>query len=347
LAAAVELAAIVARFGGRLQGDGATPIDGVAGLDRAGSGKITFLSNPKFRQKLSSTRAAAVVLAEDAAAECPVPCVVTADPYLYFARLAQFFHPPQRPAAGIDAAAVVRTTIPASASIGPGAVIEAGAVIGEGAVVGAQCYIGSGSVVGADSLLHARVTVYAGCRIGPRAIVHSGVVIGADGFGFARDADRAWVKIPQVGGVVIGSDVEIGANTTIDRGALEDTVIGDGVKLDNQIQVAHNVHIGDHTAIAGCVGIAGSTRIGKRCTIGGAAMIIGHLEIADDVHIASGTLIGKSIPRRGNYTGSVPFQTHADWLKNFSRLRHLDALADRIRALETQLSSLTSAVEKK
>jgi UDP-3-O-[3-hydroxymyristoyl] glucosamine N-acyltransferase len=172
-------------------------------------------------------------------------------------------------------------------------------------------------------------------------------VIGADGFGFARERDGSWVKIPQIGGVVIGDDVEIGANTTIDRGAMDDTVIGDGVKLDNQIQVAHNVRIGAHSAIAGCVGIAGSARIGSRCTIGGAAMILGHLEIADDVHISAGTLIGKSVTRRGNYTGSVPFQMHADWLKNFARLRHLDAMADKIRALETQLASLSAASEKK
>jgi UDP-3-O-[3-hydroxymyristoyl] glucosamine N-acyltransferase len=176
--------------------------------------------------------------------------------------------------------------------------------------------------------------------VGARAIIHSGVVIGADGFGFARAADASWVKIPQVGRVIIGDDVEIGANTTIDRGALEDTVIGDGVKLDNQIQIAHNIHIGAHSAIAGCVGIAGSTRIGSRCTVGGAAMIIGHLDIADDVNISAGTFVAKSIARAGHYTGSVPFQAHGDWLKNFSRLRHLESMADKIRALETRLAEL-------
>jgi UDP-3-O-[3-hydroxymyristoyl] glucosamine N-acyltransferase len=347
VAAAVNLADIVARFGGQLQGDGTTPISGIAPLDRAGRGEISFLANPKFRDKLAQTQAAAVILAAEAAPLCPVPCIVSDEPYLYFARLAQYLHPPRNPGRGIDPSAVVRAPVPASASVGPGTVIEEDAQIGEDVVIGPHCVIGAGATVGAASLLHARVTIYPGCRIGRRAVIHSGAVLGADGFGFARESDGSWVKIPQIGGVVIGDDVEIGANTTIDRGALDDTVIGDGVKLDNQIQVAHNVRIGDHSAIAGCVGIAGSARIGRRCTIGGAAMILGHLEIADDVHISSATLIGKSVTRSGSYTGSVPFQTHAEWLKNFSRLRHLDAMADRIRALETQLARLAAASEKK
>jgi UDP-3-O-[3-hydroxymyristoyl] glucosamine N-acyltransferase len=214
-------------------------------------------------------------------------------------------------------------------------------------VIGAHCRIGQGVHIGADSWLYPGVTIYHRCRIGRRAIIHSGAVIGADGFGFARESNGEWVKIAQTGSVVIGDDVEIGANTTIDRGALEDTEIGDGVKLDNQIQVGHNVRIGPHTAIAGCVGIAGSARIGARCTIGGAAVILGHLTLADDVNVSSGTLVGKSIAKSGQYTGTVPFMAHDDWQKNFARLRHLDAQADKIRALEKRLAQLEHLLEKK
>ncbi len=313
---AVTLAQIVARLGGELRGDGDAVIGRFAALDRAGPGDICFLANPKYRAGLTGTLATAVILGPEAAAACPVACIVTAQPYLYFARLAQWLAPPQRPPCGIDAAARVESRdVAGTAHVGPGTVIESGALIGE--------------------------------NIGARAVIHSGAVIGADGFGFARDDDGRWVKIPQTGRVIIGDDVEIGANTTIDRGALDDTVIGDGVKLDNQIQVGHNVRIGAHSALAGCVGIAGSARIGSRCSIGGAALILGHLEIADDVQISAGTLVGKSIPRPGTYTGTVPFLPHAAWMKNFAHLRHLEALADRIRALETDLARLSVELEKK
>ena len=199
---------------------------------------------------------------------------------------------------------------------------------------------GLGNELAVKSQLAANVVLYANCHLGARNLVHSGVVIGADGFGFARETEGAWVKIPQVGRVLIGDDVEIGAGTTIDRGALGDTVIADGVKLDNQIQVGHNVQIGAHTAMAGCVGIAGSAVIGARCTVGGGAVILGHLEIADDVNVAAGTLVTKSIRSAGTYSGAVPFLEHGDWMKNFSRLRHLDAMADKIRALEQRLAAL-------
>lgn len=337
---AVTLAEIVARLGGELSGDPATEVFRVASLDNAGPGDVTFLSNPKFQRKLAATKAAAVILSDRAAAFCPVPHIATANPYLYFARLAQWLSPAPRPPAGIDPTARVLCALPADVSVGAGSFIAAGASIGANTIIGAGCVIGADVEIGADSLLHANVSIYAGCSLGARAIVHSGAVIGSDGFGFAREATGAWVKIPQNGRVVIGDDVEIGANTTIDRGALDDTVIEDGVKLDNQIQVAHNVHIGTNSALAGCVGIAGSARIGRRCTVGGAAMILGHLEIADDVHISAGTLVTKSIANPGSYTGSVPFLPHADWLKNFARLRHLDAMADKIRALEARLAEL-------
>jgi UDP-3-O-[3-hydroxymyristoyl] glucosamine N-acyltransferase len=336
----VTLDEIVARLGGNLAGDGSVRISGIATLDAAGPEHLSFLANSKYRSHLAATRAAAVVVAPDAAADCPTTAIVTQQPYLYFARVAQWLNPTPRPPLGIHSSAVVEGAVSESASVGANVWIGPGAVIGDDVVVEANCSIGASCHIGAGSWLHAGVALYDGCRVGDRAIIHSGVVIGADGFGFAREGDGSWVKIPQIGGVTIGDDVEIGANSTIDRGALEDTVIESGVKIDNQIQIAHNVHIGAHTAIAGCVGIAGSTRIGARCTVGGAAMIIGHLEIADDVNISAGTLVGKSIRKAGGYTGSVPFLEHGDWLKNFSRLRHLDSLADRIRALEARLAEL-------
>ncbi len=335
-----RLEEIVARFGGDLRGDGSIAITGLATLETATAGQLSFLSNTKYRGQLAATHAAAVILSAEMADQCPVAAIVTPQPYLYFAHLSQWLAEGPRPPAGIHSSAVVESVIPASASIGPQAWIASDVVLGENVVLGAQCRIGAGVRIGADCRLNPGVTVYAGCRIGCRAIIHSGAVIGADGFGFARAPDGTWVKIAQTGCVVIGDDVEIGANTTIDRGALEDTIIGDGVKLDNQIQVAHNVHIGANTAIAGCVGIAGSATIGAGCTLGGAAMILGHLTLADGVNVSSGTLVGKSIPTTGNYTGSVPFMAHDDWLKNFSRLRHLDAMADKIRALEKRLAEL-------
>ncbi|MBI5785629.1 MAG: UDP-3-O-(3-hydroxymyristoyl)glucosamine N-acyltransferase [Rhodocyclales bacterium] len=336
----VTLAEIVARLGGEVAGDGRIEVTAITTLDAAGPGQLSFLANPKYRAKLATTKASAVIVAPDVLKDCPTAAIVTPQPYLYFARVAQWLQPRQRPPVGIHPSAVVEGTVADSASIGANVWIGPGAEIGERVVVEANGSIGNDCHVGADSWLHPGVAMYSGCRIGARAIIHSGVVIGADGFGFARETDGSWVKIPQSGRVLIGDDVEIGANTTIDRGALEDTVIEDGVKLDNQIQIGHNVHIGAHTAMAGCVGVAGSARIGRRCTFGGAAMILGHLEIADDVNISSGTMIAKSVPNAGNYTGWVPFLEHADWLKNFSRVRHLDSMADKIRALEGRLAEL-------
>lgn len=331
---------IVARFGGTLVGDGSLAVSGIATLEGAGPQQLSFLANPKYRSQLAGTRAAAVIVAPEAVADCPVASIVTPQPYLYFARVSQWLNAPARPAPGIDPTAAVESAVPASCSVGPHAWIGPGAKIGENAIIGANCSIGAGAAVGAGSWLHANVSVYRDCIIGARAILHSGAVIGADGFGFAREQDGAWVKFPQTGRVIIGDDVEIGANTTIDRGALGDTVIEDGVKLDNQIQVGHNVRIGAHTAMAGCVGIAGSATIGRRCTVGGGAIILGHLKLADDVNVSAGTLVAKSIASAGNYTGTVPFLEHEAWLKNFARLRHLDAMADKIRALEARLAAL-------
>lgn len=320
-------------------GRGDTVISRVDTLQNAGPGALSFLANEKYRPQLSTTRAGAVIMAPPLI-DGPVAAILTPQPYLYYARVAQWLNPAPRPEPGIHASAVVEGSVAASASIGPNVWIGRAAAIAEDVVIAANCSIGTGVEIGAGSRLAANVAIYAGCRVGMRCLIHSGAVLGADGFGFARDSAGAWVKIPQVGRVLVGDDVEIGAGTTIDRGALGDTVIGDGVKLDNQIQVGHNVRIGAHTALAGCVGIAGSAVLGARCTVGGGAVILGHLHIADDVNIAAGTLVAKSIHGAGTYSGAVPFLEHAGWLRNFSRLRHLDAMADRIRVLEQRLAEL-------
>ncbi len=335
----LRLDQIVARFGGEIVGAGDTAISRIGTLEHAGPGDLAFLANPKYRHQLATTRAAAVIMAPPAV-DGPAAAILTAQPYLYYARVAQWLNPLPVPEPGAHATAVVEGEVAATASIGPNVWIGNGARIGDDVVIAANCSIGAGVEIGAGTRLAANVAICSGVRLGARCLVHSGAVIGADGFGFAREATGAWVKIPQVGRVLIGDDVEIGAGTTIDRGALGDTVIGDGVKLDNQIQVGHNVQIGAHTAMAGCVGIAGSAVIGARCTVGGGAVILGHLSIADDVDIAAGTLVAKSIRNAGTYSGAIPFLEHGDWLRNFSRLRHLDAMADKIRALEQRLAAL-------
>lgn len=329
-------------LGGQVLGDGGTRIYQVASLASAASGDLTFLANPRLKKDLATSRASAVIISRKIQVpELPGNYILADDPYLSFARAAQLLNPVLRPPSGIHPSACVETALPDSVSVGPGAWIGAGAAIGENTIIGAGCRIGAGASIGEASLLHPGVTVYPDCQVGKRAVIHSGAVIGADGFGFARERNGRWVKIPQIGRVLIGDDVEIGANTTIDRGALDDTVIADGVIIDNLVQVAHNVHIGACTAIAGCVGIAGSTRIGARCLLGGAAMIIGHLEICDDVTVSAGTMISKSIREPGVYTGNMPQQGHADWLKNFSHVRHLEQMADRIRGLEKRLAEIS------
>lgn len=336
---AVRLSEIVARFGGELVGEGATEVSRIAPLDQAGPGDLAFLSNPKYRRQLESSRAAAVIMSPPVAVEGRT-VILTPQPYLYYARVAQWLNPPFDPGPGQHPSAVVDGRCDVTSSVGPNAHVAADAVIGAGVVLGANVSIGRGVLIGDGSRIAANVSVVDGCQIGRRCIIHSGAVIGSDGFGFARDTGGQWVKIPQVGRVMIGDDVEIGAGTTVDRGALGDTVIGNGVKLDNQIQVGHNVVIGEHTAMAGCVGIAGSAAIGARCTVGGGAIILGHLSIADDVNISAGTLVAKSISTAGTYSATVPFLQHGEWLKNFSHLRHLDAMADKIRHLEQRLAVL-------
>jgi len=340
---AATLTELVARFGGELVGDGARTVRQVAPLDRAMPDEIGFVSQSKYLSQLVDTRAGAVILPEDARDATDLPRILTPNPYLYFARVSTLLNLPPRPPVGIHPAA----TVAADAEIAADACIAAGAVIGCGAVIGARTVIGANSVVGdqarvgADCLLHANVTIYHRCEVGGRVILHSGCVIGSDGFGFAPN-DNRWEKIPQIGRVLIGDDVEIGACTTIDRGALEDTVIEEGVKLDNLIHVAHNVVIGAHTVIAACTGIAGSAKIGRHCTIGGAAMIFGHIEIADGTRISTNTLITKSLPKAGTYTSALPFSEHEAWLKNAVHMRNLDKLVKRIKQLEQRLTDLES-----
>ena len=339
MAIRVSAREIAEQLGGELIGQPDLQIDRIGTLTSATPSTISFLSNLRYQAQLAQTLAGCVIVApeaRDGAAARP-SAVITPDPYLYFARLTQWWARRTRvqPLAGVHASAVVdgAASIAASACIGPGAVIEAGALVGEHVVIGAFGFVGAGASVGAQSRFAARVTLNAGCRVGERCIVHSGVVIGADGFGFAPTAGR-WEKIEQLGAVRIGNDVEIGANTCIDRGALDDTVIEDGVKLDNLIQIGHNVHIGEHTAIAGNVGVAGSARIGPRCTIGGAANILGHLSLAEGVHISTASVVMRSIHKPGLYSGIFPIDDNASWEKNAATLRNLHSLRERVRALE-------------
>lgn len=340
-----DLVAVVSeRSAGRLkakiEGDGARIISGLAPLAAAGPGDLSFLVNPRYRADARTAHAGAIALspAERRALEAAdgSAFVVIDDAYAWFALAAQQLHPARLHEPGIAPGAHVSADadVAASSTIEPGASVAAQARIGSRAVVGAGAVIGSGVSIGDDTLIGPRAVILDGCVVGARGIVHSGAVIGADGFGFAP-LDGRWIKIPQVGRVVVGDDVEIGANTTIDRGAMGDTVIEAGVKLDNQIQVGHNCVIGAHTVIAGCVGIAGSTRIGRGCQIGGAAMISGHLAIADGCVISGGTLVDSSLVERGQYSGSFPMMKHRDWQRAAALTRQLDQLRNRIRELES------------
>ncbi|HUO82091.1 MAG TPA: UDP-3-O-(3-hydroxymyristoyl)glucosamine N-acyltransferase [Gammaproteobacteria bacterium] len=336
---ALSLGELAVRFGCELRGDPDLRVEQVAPLERAGPQTISFLANARFRRFLAGTHATAVILAPDLADECPVAALISDNPYALYARIAARLHPQPVPEPGVHRSAVIAddAAIPASAHIGAGAVIGAGTRVAERVFVGPGCVIGQRCAIGDDARLVASVTLCDGVILGARGICHPGVVIGADGFGIARDGE-AWIKVPQLGSVRIGDDVEIGANTTIDRGALEDTVIEDGVKLDNQIQVAHNVRIGAHTVIAGCTGIAGSTLIGRRCMIGGQVGFVGHLSIADDVVITGRSMVTGSIDRPGTYSGGLPLDEAVRWRRNSARFRQLDEMARRLAQLEKQSS---------
>jgi UDP-3-O-[3-hydroxymyristoyl] glucosamine N-acyltransferase len=330
-----SVAELAKRFSLEFKGDGERIIDGVGTLSGAGPSQLSFLSNSKYAAQLASTRAGVVVLNSDAVASCPTAALVARDPYVTYAHIAALFeHLPAAPQ-GIHSSAVVApgARVSATASIGPCCVIEDAAVVEDGAVLGPHCIIGSHCTVGAQSRLVGRVTLVTRVTLGKRVLVHPGAVIGSDGFGLAFDHDH-WVKLPQLGGVRIGDDCEIGANTTIDRGALDDTVLEEDVRLDNQIQIAHNVHVGAHTAMAGCAAVAGSAKIGRYCMIGGNAGVLGHLELADRVTITAKSLVTHSIREAGEYSSGVPLQENRQWRRNAARFKHLDELARRVSALE-------------
>ena len=324
----LRLGQIVDALGGSLEG-GAAPdavISRIAPLEVAGPGDLSFLSNPRYQQQLAASRAACVIVAPAMreAALARGACIVADNPYVYFARATQLWRQHNAPAV--------------QGGVHPSAVVDPSAQVDATATVGPLCVVERGAHIGAGTVLKSRVTVGEGCRIGARCILHSGVVIGADGFGFAPDRGQ-WVKIEQLGAVHIGDDVEIGANTCVDRGALLDTVIEDGVKLDNLIQVGHNVRIGKHSAMAGCVGIAGSATIGAHCTVGGGAIVLGHLELADNVHISAATVVTRSLTQPGQYTGMFPIDDNARWEKNAATLKQLHSLRERIKALEQALKA--------
>lgn len=340
----MTLGALAEALSAELHGDAQTRIRAVAPLADAKAGEISFLSNRRYFPQLSSTSASAVILSAQFAEDCPTAAVVTDNPYLGYARAAALLNPVAAVVGGIHPSAIVA----AGATVGVGTSIDAAAVIEDGACIGARtsigpgCVIGRDVVVGDDCRLVANVTLCHGVRLGSRVLLHPGVVIGADGFGIAND-DGVWVKVPQLGAVDIDDDVEIGANTTIDRGALRDTIIGCGVKIDNLVQIGHNVEIGEHTAIAGCVAIAGSAKIGRRCTIGGAASIGGHLEIADDVHLTATSAVPNSLTTPGVYSSGMPVQENRVWRRNVIRMFHLDDMARQLKSLQATVERLNGS----
>jgi len=329
------LSQIAQHIDGIVQGDELYEIASVATLQNAQNNQLSFLSNKKYRKYLAETGAGVVIVSRDMVSDVPMHAIIVDDPYVAYAKAARFLNPEKIRRAGIHPSASVASdsSIHPSAYIGPQVVVGAGVTIAENVMVGPACVILDNVSIGEGSKLTANITLCDNVRIGKRAIIHPGVVIGADGFGIANDHGK-WINVPQVGGVQIGDDVDIGANTTIDRGAIEDTFIADGVKLDNQIQVGHNTVIGENTVIAGCVGIAGSTIIGKNCIIGGGAGLGGHLELADGVMLTGMTMVTKSIKQAGSYSSGIPAEETHHWHKNVIRYRQMDKLAERVKQLE-------------
>lgn len=338
---ALLLGELAHQIGAELHGDPMQLMTRVATLSAAGPTEVSFLSNARYRRYLATTQAAAVILGVEDLPGCPTAGLVTTNPYLAFAKAVRALHPPPPDPRGIHPSAVVApdAQVHENTWIGPLTVIAERVQIDAGAFIGPGCIVGAGSRIGAGSRLIARVTVGDEVEIGAGVILHPGAVIGSDGFGLARDGAQ-WYKIPQIGRVIIGADCEIGANTTVDRGALEDTILEEDVRIDNQVQIAHNCRIGAHTAIAGCVGIAGSAKIGRRCTIAGAAGIAGHLEICDDVHITAMTMVVQSITAPGVYSSNLPAEPNRQWRRNVVRFHQLDSLAHRLRTVEQQLPTL-------
>jgi UDP-3-O-[3-hydroxymyristoyl] glucosamine N-acyltransferase len=332
------LSAIVAALGGEHRGEDCL-IERLSPVESAQKGSLSFISHARFGKYIATTHASALLVGPDLAdaASARGACIVVSDAYHYFALLTQFWRatqtPPSRPFVHPSAVVDSTASVAPDASIGPMAYVGPGARVGSQTRLGSHVVIEAGAHVGVGCEIRPRVTVGHGCWVGDRCVLHSGVVIGADGFGFAPHGG-AWVKIEQLGAVRIGNDVELGANTCVDRGALDDTVIEDGVKLDNLVQIGHNVHIGAHSAMAGCVGVAGSAVIGKHCTVGGGAVVLGHLSLADHVHISAASVVTRSIRKAGHYSGVFPLDENAAWEKNAATLKQLHALRDRIKQLE-------------
>lgn len=332
------LAELAHRCDGELRGDPDYRINRIATLEAAGPHDIAFVADEKYRSQLATTHAGAVVLGDADSRGYSGNMLISKNPRLCFTRVATVLHPPTRPQIGIHEKAVIHDSaeVATDAAIGPNAVVESGARVGSGVVIEPGCYIGRDAVIGDGTWLYANVSIGANCVLGQHCIVHHGAVIGSDGFGYAHDGVR-WEKTPQLGRVIIGDEVEIGANTSIDRGALGDTVIERGVKLDNLIHIAHNVIIGENTVMAACVGIAGSTRVGKRCTLAGQVGVVGHIEIADDVHITGATVVSHTIREAGTYSSGTPIEAYSSWLKNAARMRQLDDMARRLKKLEQKI----------
>lgn len=339
----MTLGQLAEALGATLKGPEALQITGLATLQEAGPGQLSFLANPQYRKYLDNCQAGAVLLKAADAESFAGNALIVADPYQAYARISHLFDPKPKAVAGIHPSAVVAedAQVDASASIGPFAVIESGARIQADVSIGAHCFIGARCVVGEGGWLAPRVTLYHDVIIGKRVVIQSGAVIGGEGFGFANEKG-IWRKIAQIGGVTIGDDVEIGVNTAVDRGALSDTRIGNGVKLDNQIQIAHNVQIGDHTAMAACVGISGSTRIGKHCMLAGGVGLVGHIDICDNVFVSGMTMVTRSITEPGSYSSGTAMQPLADWRKSAARIRQLDDMAKRLQQLEKRVDTVTS-----
>ncbi|GLH32594.1 UDP-3-O-acylglucosamine N-acyltransferase [Pseudomonas sp. BR1R-5] len=339
----MTLGQLAEALGATLKGSEALQITGLATLQEAGPGQLSFLANKQYRKYLDNCQAAAVLLQAADAEGFAGNALIVVDPYLAYARISHLFDPKPKAVAGIHPSAVVAedAQVDASASIGPFVVIESGARIGANVSIGAHCVIGARCVVGEGGWLAPRVTLYHDVTIGKRVVIQSGAVIGGEGFGFANEKG-VWRKIAQIGGVTIGDDVEIGVNTAVDRGALSDTRIADGVKLDNQIQIAHNVQIGEHTAMAACVGISGSTRIGKHCTIAGGVGMVGHIDVCDNVFVSGMTMVTRSITEPGAYSSGTAMQPLADWRKSAARIRQLDDMSKRLQQLEKRVDTVTS-----
>ncbi|BBU43722.1 UDP-3-O-acylglucosamine N-acyltransferase [Pseudomonas putida] len=339
----MTLGQLAEALGATLKGPEALQITGLATLQEAGPGQLSFLANPQYRKYLDNCQAGAVLLKAADAESFAGNALIVADPYQAYARISHLFDPKPKAVAGIHPSAVVAedAQVDASASVGAFAVIESGARIEADVSIGAHCFIGARCVVGEGGWLAPRVTLYHDVTIGKRVVIQSGAVIGGEGFGFANEKG-IWRKIAQIGGVTIGDDVEIGVNTAVDRGALSDTRIGDGVKLDNQIQIAHNVQIGDHTAMAACVGISGSTRIGKHCMLAGGVGLVGHIDICDNVFVSGMTMVTRSITEPGSYSSGTAMQPLADWRKSAARIRQLDDMAKRLQQLEKRVDTVTS-----